>query len=147
ARALPELHAITNESSVSVVATIGAPSSVHVSCDQNLLPLIHTTVSNGTLLVSLDNSTSISPRSPCQVDVVTPDVTATLCDGSGELSVQGTSAIMLATVSEQGSGPTTISAPIAAPELLVSNDGSGSVEITSFVGAHLTAHVDGSGPI
>src|SRR5712691_5835883 len=48
-RSVPAFSAIQVENGIQVVATVGEPTSVSVSADDNLLPLVRTGVVDGTL--------------------------------------------------------------------------------------------------
>ena len=70
-----------------VTVVVGAPQSVVVHADSNLLGHVTTSVVSGTLVIGTTGS--FTPRSPMSVEVSVPALTAVHLTGSGLLSVTG----------------------------------------------------------
>jgi putative autotransporter adhesin-like protein len=72
---------------------LGAPQSVVVHADSNLIGHITTKVVAGTLVVA--DTGSFSTKTPMSVAVSVPSLTALNLSGSGQLSVTGVNAAQL----------------------------------------------------
>ena len=70
-----------------VEASISDQTEVIVTADDNILPLIKTSVSNGTLLIS--EKQNISPRSRIKVTVKTPGLKSVAVSGAEDFDVKG----------------------------------------------------------
>jgi len=91
-RALTEFEAIALVGSIDLHVRLGTPQSVELSADDNLLPLLQTTVEStaqgATLRVGWKRDESISTRSPVQVTVVVPRLSSLAGAGSGDMRVE-----------------------------------------------------------
>src|SRR5205809_2833546 len=70
-----------------VIVRVGAPKSVVVRGDDNLLPLITTKVSDGTLVVA--ESGSFNSQRGVEVDVAIPSLSGVTLSGTGDLTATG----------------------------------------------------------
>lgn len=128
-RALPEFEAIAVAGAVDVRVRQGTPQSVQVSADDNLLPLLETTVEptrrGATLKVGWKRGQSISARSRVTVDVVVPRLSALAGSGAGNMVVEA----------------------FDTPALRVSLAGSGRVELPGLRTDELVIGISGSGDV
>ncbi len=113
-----------------------------VHADSNLLRYVTTRVVAGTLVIGTTGS--FTTRSPMTVEVRVPSLAEVTLSGSGEISVNGIDAPLLA-VSLPGSGAVDASGTVT--RLDVTLDGSGLAQLTSLVARDVHAVVSGSGLI
>lgn len=121
-RSLPRLTGVDVAGTNNVVVRVGAPQSVVVHADRNLLGRVTTQVRSGSL-VTMDTPGTLNPRTPMFVAVSVPSLEALTVQGSGNISVTG----------------------INDPSLTVRLPGSGSVALTAT--HSLDASISGSGTI
>lgn len=143
----------------AVLVRVGPKTSVVVRGDDNIVPLIHTTVVSGTLVIS--DRGSYRTSTPLTITVETPTLTNAALDGTGRLDLQGaTSSLDLRlagtgildarnltaqTVRALMAGTGTIH--VRARRALDANvEGTGSI-VYHGRPAHLRAHVSGTGSI
>ena len=80
-RQVESFDKVESRNGLQIVITIGETQSVKVSAQQNIVPLISTTVSDGKLTATLTGS--VIGATPMRVEIVIPSVTAlTLRDGT-----------------------------------------------------------------
>jgi hypothetical protein len=80
---------------------LGATTSVQVSAQQNLLPLVSTTVTGGKL--TAQTTQSVVASGPVTVTVVTPALTALTTSAGAFVEATGVSGDTFALVSDTGS--------------------------------------------
>jgi hypothetical protein len=128
-RQLPDFEAIALAGSIDLRVKQGPSQTVEVSADDNLLPLLETTVEatakGTTLRIGWKRGESISTRSRVTVNVVVPRLTALSGSGAGEMVVESfdTPALQVALA---GSGAVKLQA-LRAGELGIGISGSGDV--------------------
>lgn len=148
--------------SADVTATIGSAESVTVKGDDNIVPLITTTVSNGALIIETKPLTNINVSNPIQVSVTMKLLQGITLSGSGNINVSGMDGGDLS-IDLPGSGDITVkgtadnltlnllgSGNIVCDELKASSatitlNGSGNIDV--FVSDSLDANIRGSGTI
>jgi len=126
----------------NVTVIVGAPQSVVVHADSNLINHVTTGVVAGTLVIG--DTGSFTPRAPMSVDVSVPSLTALTISGSGQISATGISAAQLA-VTVSGSGQ--LQAAGTATRLDVAISGSGRAQLSQLTARDVHAVVAGSGLI
>ena len=141
-RALPAFSSLDLAGSNDVTVLVGSPQSVVVHADSNLISNVTTSVVGGTLVIG--DTGSFTTRSPMNVDVSVPSLTALTLSGDGQLSVTGISAPQL-TVSIPGSG--LLSASGTATRLDVTLDGDGQAQLSQLTARDVHAVLAGSGLI
>lgn len=128
-RPLPEFEAIALTGSIDLVVRQGTPQSVEVSADDNLLPLLQTTVEStakgATLRVGWKRGESISTRSQVLVTVVVPRLGSLAGAGSGDMVLES----------------------FETPALQVSLSGSGDVKLPNLRTGELSIRIAGSGDV
>jgi hypothetical protein len=125
-----------------VTIRVGPPQTVVVHADDNLLPLVTTEVSGGSLVIGTTGS--VATRSPMSVDVTVPSLESLTLSGSGIVAVEGIGADRFV-VTLPGSG--VLRATGQARRLDVSLGGSGDAQLEQLVAREVHAAVDGSGRI
>jgi len=150
------------DSSVDVHAHQGATPSVTVHADDNIEPLIETTVDGDTLVVRLRKGVSFHTNRDIVVDVVFTSLTATQQHGSGDLHIDKLSAPKLEStiagsgnlnidsaqlgafaLSIAGSGDVTIAG--SADEARFGVAGSGDIDARDFAAKRVSVSISGSG--
>lgn len=124
-RQVPEFSEIRNDGALDVDVQVGPATSVAVTIDDDLQPLVETVVRGDTLVIRTRES--VSYHGEGRVAVTVPRLTACAVHGSGDAVIRG-----------QGVG--------APAGLALDVDGSGDVR-WSGEAARLTAHIDGSGDV
>ncbi len=126
----------------NVTVAVGAPQSVVVHADSNLISHVTTQVVAGTLVIG--DTGSFTARTPMSVDVSVPSLTVLNLGGTGQISVTGIKTPRL-TVTVSGSGR--LYAAGAAPRLDVTLSGEGQAELNQLIAGDVHAVVTGSGLI
>lgn len=126
----------------NVTVIVGAPQSVVVHADSNLIGNVTTRVVAGTLVIG--DTGSFTTRAPMSVDVSVPSLTALNLSGDGQISVTGLSAPQL-TVTVSGSG--LLSATGTATRLDVTLSGDGQAQLSQLIARTVHAALTGSGLI
>jgi hypothetical protein len=142
-RTLPPFVALDLAGSNSVTVRVGAPQSVVVHADDNLLGRVTTHVQAGNLVIGTRPG-SFTTRSPMRVDVTVPSLGAMTLTGSGVVVATGIDAVNL-TVVLAGSGLLRLSG--TALRLDVNLGGSGDAQLERLVAKDVHAVVSGSGRI
>lgn len=147
-RLLAGFQAVAIKGSVDVVLRQAAKESVEVRADDNLLPLIETTVADRdgvpTLEVATKKGTRISTRSKITVTVDLPTLKAISISGSGEASGDKLQVGDLQ-VRIVGAGDVRLR-QLSAESLGVKISGNGDVQATGRA-ARLTVAISGSGDV
>ncbi|MFN7964767.1 MAG: head GIN domain-containing protein [Acidobacteriota bacterium] len=141
-RTVSSFSKIESAGSTDVVVTIGSPQRVVIKADDNILPLITTTVSDNAL--SIGSRGNYSTRNAVQVLVTMPSLTSLELAGSGAANING--------LQEQGfeaslSGSGDITATGTTTSLKVSIAGSGDVHLFGLIAQHGEVSVTGSGNV
>jgi carbon monoxide dehydrogenase subunit G len=139
-RPVAEFRAIELETSATVRVDVGQPPSLHLSGDDNLLPLVETKVENGVLSVDLRESCRF--RADLEIVVTTPSLERFVIEGSGDVEIQGLAAEDLKLAIE-GSGA--IHAHGKARNLTGSIEGSGSLSLVELAAENAELSIEGSG--
>jgi putative autotransporter adhesin-like protein len=141
-RTVPTFRSVELGGSTIVSVHVGAPRSVTVRGDDNLVSRITTTVRSGRLVI--DTAGSFSTRTPMHVAVTVPLLRGLRLTGSGIVSVDDVHARSL-TVMLSGSG--VINAAGTAERLNVLLGGSGVAQLRGLTTRDAHAVVTGSGRI
>jgi Putative auto-transporter adhesin, head GIN domain len=142
ARAVARFGGVDLAGSNQVTVVVGPRQSVVVHADSNLISHVTTQVVAGTLVVA--DTGSFTTRTPMNVEVSVPSLTALNLSGSGQLSVTGINEPRL-TVTVSGSGM--LSAAGTATRLDVTLSGDGFAELSQLSASQVHAVVSGSGLI
>jgi hypothetical protein len=143
-RSVRGFTAIEIVGSADVDVTVGEDLSVVVEADDNILPLIETTVRGGTLIIRTKSNTSISPKLPVRVTVSVPSLDTARIKGSGNFTIVGLDA---GSVQFELPGSGNITAQGEAEHVTVSISGSGVVVCDALKAQSVDATINGSGDI
>jgi hypothetical protein len=149
--------------SARVDVTIGSEWSVVVEADDNIVPLITTTVTGDTLDIGTKSNTSFMTSNPIQVSITMPALTAVDVSGSGEITADDVGSAQDFTAEISGSGDVSVIGKVDRLDVSVSGSGnfdgrrletvdatvsvSGSGEAVVWATGNLDAKVSGSGDI
>ena len=142
ARTVASFTGLDLAGSNDVTVIVGAPQSVVVHADSNLINHVTTGVVAGTLVIG--NTGSFTARTPMKVTVSVPSLTALSLSGEGKISVTGINAAQL-TVTVSGSG--LLDAAGTATRLDVTLSGEGQAQLSGLTARDVHAVVTGSGLI
>jgi hypothetical protein len=130
-RSIESIDSITLIGEGDVVITRDTATSLVVETDDNLLPLLETTVADATLRISTAVGTDIDPSSPPVYRIATPDLVEVELLGAGSITTGGWDTGRFI-ISMRGVGDITVE-DLTADELSVDLAGVGSVTITGDV--------------
>jgi len=158
-RAVVPFHQVELSGSLVGDITIGPTQSVEITGDENLLPLVETTVEGGALKVH--TTRSVRPKLEIAVHVVVPAIDAVSLSGSCTAKVQGQGDKLslslsgsgsieasgrVGALSIEGSGSTKVAAAaLAADRVKISISGSGEAEVAAA--STLDVDISGSGTV
>ena len=125
-----------------VTVIVGAPQSVVVRADSNLINHVTTGVVAGTLVIG--DTGSFTARTPMSVTVSVPSLTALNLSGDGQISVTGINVPQL-TVTVSGSGQVSVAGTAARLDVTLS--GEGQAQLSGLTARDVHAVVTGSGLI
>ncbi len=147
-RSVPAFEAIALAGSIDLRVRQGAQHAVEVSADDNLLPLLETSVEStrkgATLRVGWKRGQSITTRSRVVVNVVIPQLSALSSAGAGDMTVESFDTPALQ-VSLAGAGDVKLPG-LRSGELGIGISGSGSVAGSGQV-TKLKISIAGSGDV
>jgi len=143
------------EGSGNVTVSFGSSESVMVEADDNIVPLIETTVQNGRLVIGTKNNTNITTRNGIHVTVTAKSLKGISLKGSGDIKVTNLTGSNV-TVELPGSGNITVTGTadsvnisladgLQARSATITLNGSGN--ITAYASENLEATLRGSGTI
>ena len=139
-RAASAFDSIRVNGMADVEASISDQTEVIVTADDNILPLIETSVNNGTLLIS--EKQNISPKTRIKVTVKTPSLKHVAVSGAGDIDVKGLKENSF-TVNVSGAGD--VSATGEVDSLAVQLSGAGDVKLADLAAKDATVTVSGAG--
>ncbi len=141
-RTLPSFTAVELAGSNDVTVRVGAPQSVVVHADDNLVSHVRTTVRSGALVI--ETSGSLAPSAPMRVSVVVPKVTSVTLTGSGTMLVDGVDAASF-TASLPGSGTMRVGGH--TEHLTADLSGSGQLNMLGLIARAVEVQLSGSGEV
>ena len=139
-REIASLDGIDINGPMQVEVRVGAAPSLQVEGDSNLLPLLRTDASGGTLRVWIEGN--IRTSNPLRVTYTTPQLHQISSSGSGRLSVTGLNGGAL-NVSQNGSRAVQLSGNVSRLDARL--NGSGSLTAAGLESGTTVARMNGSG--
>jgi hypothetical protein len=124
-RSVPDFTAIQIGDDIQADVTVGPALSVALHTDDNVAPLVETSVASGVLVVQLPSSTNVSSDIGIHVTITVPTLTSVAASGASQARISGNAAGPRA-LSASGSSDVTATG-IAVPALTVSASGSSTV--------------------
>jgi len=143
-RTVSEFTSIELAGSGNVTVQVGGTQSVLVQTDDNIQPLIETTVRGGKLVIGTKSNTSINTKQPIRVNITVASLDSVSLTGSGNITISDMTADT-AKISLQGSGNITASGN--AQKVQATLEGSGNIVCTDLQASSATARITGSGNI
>ncbi len=136
--------AVVLEGSGDVNVAFGSEESVVVESDDNIVPLIETTVQNGKLVIGIKGNTSITTQKGIHVNITMKSMQGVSLKGSGNIKV---SSLVGKNVSVDLSGSGTITMEGTADSVDISLPGSGNIYCDGLKARSATVSLNGSGNI
>ena len=133
---------IVLENSAEVVAMVGPEFRVVIEGDDNIVPIIETTISKGSLIIRSEGSFSTSK--PLRLTITAPNLEGIEIRGSGDARIEGVHADRFE-ASISGSGEVTVTG--SAKHVAASIAGSGDLDLGGLKSVTAEASVSGSGDI
>jgi hypothetical protein len=138
---------VTVSGSMNVHLTYGKPGTITIEGDNNILPYIETTVTNGKLAIKTKNKTNIKSKSKLNVYVSLTTLTELSLSGSGNITGDGAfENAGTTTIAVSGSGNINL-AFAAFKQTTLSISGSGNMVLNGKNTNNISASVSGSGNI
>ncbi len=137
-RTLDTFDRILVEGAATIDVTIGKPRPVTVTADDNILPVLKTTVSDGLLLIKPE--VPIEPDTPIVVKIQTAALSEIACRGAADMHLRGIDNEKL-TITIDGAGK--VHAKGRTKELVADARGAGLLSLADLEAQ--TAHVSISG--
>jgi len=139
-RQVGSLDALDINGAVQVEVRVGQAPALTVEGDSNLLPLLHTEASGGTLRIWEDGN--LRSATPLRVVYSTPELHQVYANGSGQLTISELRGGPL-TLAHNGSRMVQLSGRVSRLDLRL--NGSGSVYATGLEAGTTVASLNGSG--
>jgi Putative auto-transporter adhesin, head GIN domain len=160
-RSVPVFQSVTLNIPAVITVTQGVPEGVQVTADDNVIPLIRTTVRNGELSIGYTQP-CVRPTSVVQLHVTSADISGLSILGTGDIGNDGvitggalTTAItgngnmdLIVEVSSLKSSITglgTVKLAGKADDLTLSMPGAGTIDASKLSAARVTVEILGSG--
>jgi hypothetical protein len=143
-RSLGSFSSVVLEGSANVSVSFGTSQLVTVEADDNILPLIETTVKNGQLVISTRSNTNLSIHDSVKVNITMESLNGITLSGSGNITVSGMNGDSLA-VNLPGSGNITVTG--TSTSVQISLLGSGNIYCNELQAKSATVKLNGSGNI
>lgn len=126
----------------NIEVQVGSKQSLKITADDNLLPILTTKVSNGTL--ELDSTKSYSTKTSIKVVITVPRLNDLTIAGAGNVNVKNLNS---AETKFLISGSGTVVATGSAKHLSAEVTGSGNIELDRVASEKVDARITGSGNI
>ena len=122
-RPVEAFHALEAENilEVTVAVTHGAKPSLKISGDDNLVPLIESTVRDGVLILRIKDQSTISPKLPLLAQVVTGELDRVEASGAANVKVSGGSKVDQFTAEASGAARVSVEG-LETPRAVASAD-------------------------
>jgi hypothetical protein len=121
----------------------GTQESLTIEADVNIVSLLTSDVSNGTLELSVQSLSGFNTSLPIKYTLVVKDINALTLMGSGDITAAALTGDTV-TITGMGSGDMKI-AQLTANTLNVVIDGSGDINVSAGTTVNANVHVNGSG--
>jgi Putative auto-transporter adhesin, head GIN domain len=141
-RELPPFTAVDLAGANEVRIGVGGEQRVAVRGDDNLVALVTTEVSDGTLVI--DQTEPFSSSTSMSVEITVPTLDRAILAGAGTMTVDGHE---LETLALTLSGSGTLRGAGAAQELVVDLSGTGDVQLETLVAEAATVTLSGTGTV
>lgn len=143
-REVSGISAIELDTSGHLTVSQGDNESLTIEADDNLLPLLTSDVTNGTLKLDTKPGSSMNSTKPIQYVAVVKNLAAIKLSSSGTITMGDLTGAESFQIEGDGSGDMTFGA-VQTTAAKVNLSASGSVTIASLTSDNLSIQVDGSG--
>ena len=141
-RDVPSFTKIDLRGAATISVTVGKKTAVAISGDDNIVPLIHTEVNDGTLVIS--QTRGYSTDIGLDVRVSTPELVGSTLSGAGSLTADGISSKSF-TADVAGAGRLDLVGTTGSVDLDVA--GVGAVELGSLIARNAHVTLSGTGSV
>ncbi len=141
-RTLGEFHALNVSAAIHATVSVGSPQHVTVTADDNILPMVSTSLSNGELQLSMQGSTST--RTPVSVNIVVPALDSLTVTSAARIDASGLTADALKVVANSAGA---ISASGQATSLNVHAESAGTVDLAGVPVQSVQATITSAGHV
>jgi Putative auto-transporter adhesin, head GIN domain len=133
-RPVDAFHALDAGSTlqVNVSVTPGEKPSLKITGDDNLVPLIESVVSDGTLILRLKDNSSISPKLPLLAEVVVSELGGVEASGAASVKIKGVVKAYSFRASASGAAQVSVEGVEALEEAAASAEGASQVVLTGY---------------
>ena len=145
-RSVTGFSGIDSRVSADVFITKGAAYSVEVRAQQNILNVMRTYESNGSLVIRFENDVRVRSHEPIQVFVTMPELSRARLSGSGDIRTTGDFQPNTMHLDISGSGNIEI-AQLTAQAIDATISGSGNIKVLSGTAQSATLKISGSGSL
>ncbi len=139
-RQIGDIDSVRFDGAGAVVATLGQPPALKITADDNLLPLLETTVVERELRIRPKQS--ISPRTPIRIELACQNLESFTCTGAGEHELRNVANEKLR-IELSGAGTVRVSGTSERLDLVVS--GAGTIDTSALQAKQV--HVEASGAV
>jgi len=139
-RDVPAFEAITANGGYKIDVTVGEATEVTVEGDDNLLPLIRTSVEQNALVIT--SKEPYHSKSGIKVTIKTPQLSGVTVNGSGDVAMHGVRGESLK-LAINGSGSMTATGSVQEVDGAIS--GSGDLKLADLVSQKAKVQISGSG--
>ncbi|MBV1774425.1 DUF2807 domain-containing protein [Burkholderiaceae bacterium DAT-1] len=143
-RQIGDFTALRTEGAYSLIVRNGAAPSIKLSGDDNLLPLVETTVTGKQLVIAFKKDTSINMNQTIKIEVTVPKLERFSNEGAGKteiLDLKGDSF----EIQYEGAG--LVKATGTVKKLIVNAQGAGALELQSLKAEDARVSVQGVGAV
>jgi hypothetical protein len=141
-RKVDDFTKIREDGFANVVVQVGPETSVKITGDDNIVPLVKTRVEKGELIIA--NKKSFRQKTKLLVSITLPTLTSVALDGAGNITVHNASGQDFS-ASLDGAGNVTVDGAVG--NLSASLDGAGNLKLSDLKAKQASATVDGAGNI
>lgn len=125
-RPLTSFTSVEIDDSIDATITVGPAFSVRLRTDDNVMPLVRTSVEGGRLVARLPDATNVSTDLGIELDITLPALDGVVANGAAHVVVNGIAAPKLVV---EASGASKVTASGTAADLSVSASGSSMVAL------------------
>lgn len=143
-RTISGVTAVQLKTSGELSLSQGESESLTIEAEDNLLPLLTSDVSNGTLTLGIKPGSGLSATRPMKYTLTVKNLSSIVLDASGSITAADLTVPEKLSITNDGSGSITMAA-LSASSTTIHLSGSGGLNITNLTSDSLVIQIDGSG--
>ncbi|HEY9102156.1 head GIN domain-containing protein [Chitinimonas sp.] len=147
-RTVADFQSIRSEGAWSLDVKVGPAPSLKIRADDNLIPLIETSVSNNQLFIRMkelpDKTIHIGDKSSLRIELTVPKLTGYTHEGAGKAAFHDLSGDKF-TLAYEGAGLVTATGKV--DKLTVQASGAGAVDFDKLKARDVTVNLEGVGAV